>query len=147
MEVINEPLSDDEVQRFEQEYQESINNRSDQVDQAKLNLAWALIRSKDKNKTLRGIQLFEELSCSDPKDESRRAYLLYLAAAYFKIKDYDYAMKIIDKLLEQEPKNQQAIRLKEEMAKRVKRQAITGAAVVTGAITAIGLGLLMLKKR
>lgn len=56
-------------------------------------------------------------------------------------------MKIIEKLLEQEPQNQQAIRLKEEMDKRIKRQALTGAAIVTGAATAIGIGLLMLKKR
>ena len=87
MEVINEPLSDDEVQRFEREYRDAVNADSDHINQAKLNLAWALIRSKDKNKTLRGIQLFEELSQADQKDDSRRAYLLYLAAAYFKISE------------------------------------------------------------
>lgn len=88
------------------------------------------------------------------EDEGRqRECIYYMSAGYLKLKEYKKADQLVNKILEREPKNSQALDLKNEIKNRMNtgtfltaRQTyldgMIGLALV-GGLAAVGFGLLI----
>ncbi|MCI4377365.1 hypothetical protein PGIGA_G00202830 [Pangasianodon gigas] len=96
-------------------------------------VAWG---SKFTNDIRKGIQLLEELVQKSTKDD-QRDFLFYLAVAYYRLKEYEKALKYIRILLKNEPGNKQAIELEKLINQALKKDGLVGMAIVGG----IGLGV------
>lgn len=104
--------------------------------ETKFEYAWCLIRSKYTDDIRKGIVLLEELVQKATKDDSRD-FLFYLAVAYYRLKEYERALKYIRTLLKNEPGNKQALELEKLIDKALKKDGLVGMAIVGG----IGLGV------
>ena len=68
-----------------------------------------------------------------------RIYLYYLALAHHKVHENGDAMKAIDRLLADEPNNQQARTLKRDIDDEVTKDGAIGMAMVAGAVAVVGI--------
>ena len=107
--------------------------------------ASCLVRSKYKDDIRKGISMFNEL-CQG--DHDTRDFVFFLALGYYKLGELTTAKKFIQRLLTIEPRNSQAIELKEMIESKATRDGAIGIAV-TGGLVALGgalLGIMFAKK-
>lgn len=79
--------------------------------------------------------------CSDIYEHEparRRECLYYLALGHYKLKNYTEAKKFLDRLLEKEPNNMQAISLNGMIERDVKSEGLVGMAIAGTAVTIMG---------
>lgn len=94
----------------------------------------------------KGINLLEDLCERHP--EGKRDYIYYLAFGYARLQEYNISLKYIEKFLQIEPNNEQALQLqmlvKEKRMDSAKKGAavVGGAAMIAGGLLALGFGLL-----
>ncbi|KLO08047.1 TPR-like protein [Schizopora paradoxa] len=112
--------------------------------QTTFNYAWALVKSSRKDHQEKGVLLLQKLYKDDPS--RRRESLYFLGVGYYKLGKYTDAQKIIGKLLEKEPTNEQAISLNQEIENKLTSEAYIGGSIVAGAVAVAG-GLLFLGLR
>ncbi|XP_073403229.1 mitochondrial fission 1 protein isoform X2 [Dendrobates tinctorius] len=93
--------------------------------------AWCLIRSKYTADIQKGALLLEDLLPKGNKDE-QRDYLFYLAVAHHRLKEYEKALKYVKTLLNNEPKNTQALELQKIIDKKMQKEGLVGMAIVGG---------------
>ncbi|RDD46057.1 Arf-GAP domain and FG repeat-containing protein 1 [Trichoplax sp. H2] len=110
---------------------------------ATFNYAYGLIFSRANEQVKKGISLIEELCYSG---EDQRDYLYLLAVGHFKLKDYNYALKYIERVLAIEPSNNQGNRLKQLIMKNMQIDGLKGIAIV-GGIIAVAAGVAFAIKR
>ena len=105
--------------------------------QTKFNYAWGLIKSSRRNDQLEGTKLLTEIYKDNP--ERRRECLYYLALGHFKVGNYSDARKFNNVLIEREPRNMQALSLRQLIDDRVAKDGYVGMAIVGSAIAIGGL--------
>ncbi|KAI9197454.1 uncharacterized protein BJ171DRAFT_519577 [Polychytrium aggregatum] len=135
------PLSQQEIEVLHQQY---ISEGDKVRPQTKFNYAWALVRSKSKSDQLRGVSLLADIYRETPS--RRRECLYYLALGEYKLGNYRNARKYNDNLLNLEPKNSQALALRQTIDERVRKDGIVGVAIVGGVVALIGALTLSLLK-
>jgi hypothetical protein len=86
MDLLDDNIRDEQINEFKQALLETQDKSPREKMDAEFSLAWALVRSQTKSNIVEGINLFELLIAKDPSPDGKRAFLLYLAAAYFKIR-------------------------------------------------------------
>ncbi|KAB5579304.1 hypothetical protein PHYPO_G00193560 [Pangasianodon hypophthalmus] len=133
--VVEDVVAPEDLKRFEKKYSLELAKGAVSKD-TKFEYAWCLIRSKYTNDIRKGIQLLEELVQKSTKDD-QRDFLFYLAVAYYRLKEYEKALKYIRILLKNEPGNKQAIELEKLINQALKKDGLVGMAIVGG----IGLGV------
>jgi len=69
---------------------------------------WCLVRSQYKDDVRKGVSLLEGL-CETNMDQ--RDFLFFISIGYYKLEDYNKALKYVKRLLVIEPQNGQAINL------------------------------------
>ncbi|KAL1917936.1 uncharacterized protein VTP21DRAFT_3770 [Calcarisporiella thermophila] len=109
--------------------------------QTKFNYAWGLIKSRRTDEQRDGVRLFTELP------ERRRECLYYLALANMKLGDYLTAKKFAEKLLEHEPNNTQAQKLRLIIEEKCSRDGYIGMAIVGGLVAAAGIAVAAFMKK
>lgn len=97
-------------------------------DEAKYNFGVALIQTKDKDNQIRGVKLLQEVT-EGTNSELGKASLYFIAYGYFRMQNYREAKNWTEKILEDNPNNQQAIALNELAAENsggnsVKREIL-----------------------
>ncbi|XP_065062122.1 mitochondrial fission 1 protein-like [Rhopilema esculentum] len=97
-----------------------------------------LIKSKYRNDIRKGIELFQDL-CTRGCDQ--RDFLFFLALGYYKLGQWEPAMKCIQRLLNIEPNNHQAIEMKELINKKMNKDGLMGVAIAGGAVVGGILGI------
>ncbi|KAI8079505.1 uncharacterized protein B0P05DRAFT_540858, partial [Gilbertella persicaria] len=85
--------------------------------QTKFNYAWGLIKSTKTDHLELGIKLLTEIYTDAP--ERRRECLYFLAIGNFKLFNYSEARRFNDQLLKLEPRNDQALALKQLIDEKV----------------------------
>lgn len=102
---VNTPLSRSELQvlRIQYDKEEQAGHTSVQT---KFNLAWGLVKSKEREEVTEGVALLSEIYKQEA--ERRRECLYYLALGNYKVSNYADAKRLNDVLLEKEPNNLQA---------------------------------------
>ncbi|KAI8389506.1 mitochondria fission 1 protein [Blakeslea trispora] len=106
--------------------------------QTKFNYAWGLIKSTQPDHLELGIKLLTEIYTDAP--ERRRECLYFLAVGNFKLSDYSEARRFNDQLLKLEPRNDQALALKQLIDDKVSTEGVIGLAIVSG-VVAVGAAL------
>ncbi|KAA0187403.1 hypothetical protein HAZT_HAZT005285 [Hyalella azteca] len=85
----------------------------------------------------RGISLLEELY-QNPDESGKRDYVYFLAVGNARLKDYNQALQYINGLLAVERSNKQVQELKVIIEKRMRGEAVKGAAVAGGVLVGLG---------
>ncbi|KAG2189796.1 hypothetical protein INT46_005184 [Mucor plumbeus] len=106
--------------------------------QTKFNYAWGLVKSAKSEHLELGIKLLTEIYTDAP--ERRRECLYFLAIGNFKISNYSEARRFNDQLLKLEPRNDQALALKQLIDEKVSTEGVIGLAIVSG-VVAVGAAL------
>lgn len=86
---------------------------------------------------MNGIRLLKNIFHEAP--ERRRECLYYLAIAEFKIKNYEEANEYVELLLQLEPSNNQAQKLKKRIDNRVLKDGYIGLSIIGGVILSFSL--------
>ncbi|ODQ65325.1 mitochondria fission 1 protein [Nadsonia fulvescens var. elongata DSM 6958] len=138
------PLSDEELGILRKQYLDE----GDYVCvQTKFNYSWGLIKSLSNDDQQLGVRLLTEVFKDNPN--RRRECLYYLSMGNFKLGDFTTARKYCDILLSKEPRNAQAIRLRQMIEDRLAKEGLIGVAII-GGVVAVGatvLGVLMRHRR
>lgn len=146
-EILNDIVSQEELERFEQKYNRELQSNS-LTNESQFEYAWCLVRSNYSNDMKKGIGLFEDLCRRNP--EGKRDCIYYLAIGNTRLKEYSTAMKYVQAFLEIEPSNQQVISLEEYIKKKMDIEGLKGAAMAGGAALVLGgllgLGFALAKK-
>ncbi|KAJ9080477.1 mitochondrial membrane protein [Entomophthora muscae] len=106
--------------------------------QTKFDLAWGLIRSRNKIDIQEGIRMLHDIYVQQP--ERRRECQYYIALGNYKLGKYTEARVMNSYLLELEPQNPQALALKNLIENKVSRDGLVGMMMVGSVIAAIGVG-------
>ncbi|KAK0174379.1 hypothetical protein PV327_010156 [Microctonus hyperodae] len=146
--MLNEVVSSDDLQKFENIYNEQL--KSSKVTQkAQFEYAWCLVRSKYPADIRKGIVLLEDLFNNDG-DSGKRDCLYYLAIGNARIKEYTKALRYVRAFLQIEPGNKQVQDLETCIKKKMEKEGLVGIAVAGGVIVGLasilGLGIAMAKK-
>ncbi|OZJ04200.1 Mitochondria fission 1 protein [Bifiguratus adelaidae] len=128
------PLSPRELEVLRKQYLKEGEQTSLQT---KFNYAWGLIKSKRSIETKEGVRLLVEIYQESP--ERRRECLYYLALGNYKLGNYTDARKYNDSLLSFEPRNSQALSLRELIERKVAQEGLTGMAIAGGVVTVGGI--------
>ncbi|KAI9355835.1 hypothetical protein BD770DRAFT_390851 [Pilaira anomala] len=129
------PLSPGELEVLRRQY---IKEGEYVTIQTKFNYAWGLVKSSKNENVELGIKLLTEIYTDAP--ERRRECLYFLAIGNFKIKNFSEARRFNDQLLKLEPRNDQAITLKQMIDEKVSTEGVIGLAIVSG-VVAVGAAL------
>ncbi|KAI9296399.1 mitochondrial fission protein [Neoconidiobolus thromboides FSU 785] len=105
--------------------------------QTKFNLAWGLIKCRERQFVQEGIQILNSIIVEYP--DRRRECQYYIALGNYKLGNYTEARVMNSYILDQEPHNIQALALKNLIEKRVSR-GLMGLFMVGGLVAAIGVG-------
>ncbi|KAL7269865.1 Mitochondrial fission 1 protein [Rhizina undulata] len=105
--------------------------------QTKFNYAWGLIKSMKRNEQQLGVRLLSEIFREHA--ERRRECLYYLALGNYKLGNYAEARRYNDTLLDNEPRNLQALSLKNLIEEKVNREGLIGVAIIGSVALAAGL--------
>ncbi|KAI1006977.1 hypothetical protein K3495_g1242 [Podosphaera aphanis] len=105
--------------------------------QTKFNFAWGLIKSDARQEQQEGVRLLTEIFRSSA--ERRRECLYYLALGNYKLGNYAEARRYNDLLLEKEPENLQADRLRVLIDEKVAREGLMGVAILSGVAVVAGI--------
>ncbi|GAN03938.1 mitochondria fission 1 protein [Mucor ambiguus] len=129
--------------------------------QTKFNYAWGLVKSSKTEHLELGIKLLTgkmvaaklfrnvffnmafvpgKLEIYTDAPERRRECLYFLAIGNFKISNYSEARRFNDQLLKLEPRNDQALALKQLIDEKVSTEGVIGLAIVSG-VVAVGAAL------
>ncbi|XP_034532816.1 mitochondrial fission 1 protein [Notolabrus celidotus] len=134
--VVSDVVAPEDLLKFEKKYNNEL-VKGAVSKETKFEYAWCLIRSKYTDDIKKGIVLLEELVQKSSKEDSRD-FLFYLAVAYYRLKEYEKALKYIRTLLKNEPGNKQALDLEKLIDKALKKDGLVGMAIVGG----IGVGVM-----
>ncbi|XP_047131421.1 mitochondrial fission 1 protein isoform X2 [Hydra vulgaris] len=140
-------IREEDFSRFQNSYNAEL--RSGKVSpETQFQYGWCLIKSQYKDDIRKGIKLLEAL-CATNMDS--RDFLYFIALGYYKLSEYDKALRFVKRLLNIEPNNAQAKELEKSIESKMKSDGVMGIAMVGGAaIAAVGgivLGLLLAKRR
>ncbi|XP_073403227.1 mitochondrial fission 1 protein isoform X1 [Dendrobates tinctorius] len=128
--VLDDLVAVDDLMRFEKKYLAELSAGS-LSKSTQFEYAWCLIRSKYTADIQKGALLLEDLLPKGNKDE-QRDYLFYLAVAHHRLKEYEKALKYVKTLLNNEPKNTQALELQKIIDKKMQKEGLVGMAIVGG---------------
>lgn len=137
-----------DIQKHETAYNEEV--LSGRVSSAtQFNYACFLIQSRYPGDVKRGINLLEELY-QNPDESGKRDYVYFLAVGNARLKEYNLALQYLNGLLAVEPNNKQVKELKTTIDKRMRGEALKGAAVASGVLVGlgaiVGLGFALAKR-
>ncbi|XP_031624636.1 mitochondrial fission 1 protein [Contarinia nasturtii] len=136
-ELLNETVSQAELQKFEKNYKREVEEKGTQVAvQTQFEYAYCLVRSEYPADIKKGIFMLEDLA--QKHSEGNRDYIYYLAIGNARIKHYSVALKFCKAFLQIEPNNQQAITLEEHIRKKMEKETMAGVAVAGGAALVLG---------
>ncbi|XP_018012798.1 mitochondrial fission 1 protein [Hyalella azteca] len=128
--------SSDDIRKHEEAYNKEL--MSGPVSSStQFNYACFLIQSKYPGDVRRGISLLEELY-QNPDESGKRDYVYFLAVGNARLKDYNQALQYINGLLAVERSNKQVQELKVIIEKRMRGEAVKGAAVAGGVLVGLG---------
>ncbi|RKF64061.1 Mitochondrial fission 1 protein [Erysiphe neolycopersici] len=105
--------------------------------QTKFNFAWGLIKSNIRTEQQEGVRLLSDIFRTSP--ERRRECLYYLALGHYKLGVYSEARKYNSLLLEKEPGNLQADRLRGLIDDKVTKEGLMGVAIISGVAVVAGV--------
>ncbi|XP_077645632.1 mitochondrial fission 1 protein [Lonchura striata] len=108
--------------------------------QRRFEYGWGLVRSRYRQDTARGVALLSELLPETPPQE-QRDILFYLALGYYRLKEYERSLELLERLLAAEPQNAQVQRLRGRVRNQLRRDGLVGAAIVGGVVVGVA-GLL-----
>ncbi|KAF2357125.1 Fis1 C-terminal tetratricopeptide repeat [Trinorchestia longiramus] len=140
--------SSEDIQRHEEAYNKEMMSGM-VTSSTQFNYACFLIQSKYPGDVRRGISLLEDLY-QNPDESGKRDFVYFLAIGNARLKDYNRALQYIDGLLAVEKSNKQVQELREIIQKRMRGEAVKGAAVAGGVLVGlgaiVGLGIALAKK-
>lgn len=125
----------EDTEKYRQEYEDQV-MKGEVDNKTKFQYSWCLVHSSGYKHFKMASVLLEELF-KDGSEEMKRDTLFYLALVETKQKHYCTAKKYIEAFLSVEPNNVQAIQLKQYIEMKLKKDGITGMALV-GAATVFG---------
>ncbi|XP_055937834.1 mitochondrial fission 1 protein-like [Argiope bruennichi] len=143
--LLNYNVSAEDREMYQKAYEEQ--QAAGEVElQTKFQYACCLTHSKNHHDLKQASVLFEELF-KEGTEELKRDSLFYLSVVETKLKDYLKAKKYVEAFLSVEPSNVQAEQLKCYIEKHLKKDGITGMALVGtaaifGGATAVVVGTL-----
>ncbi|TQS34742.1 hypothetical protein Golomagni_04863 [Golovinomyces magnicellulatus] len=105
--------------------------------QTKFNFAWGLIKSNSRPEQQEGVRLLSDIFRTSP--ERRRECLYYLALGNYKLGNYGESRRYNDLLLEKEPANLQASRLRGLIDDKVTKEGLLGVAILSGVAVVAGV--------
>ncbi|RKF75905.1 Mitochondrial fission 1 protein [Golovinomyces cichoracearum] len=105
--------------------------------QTKFNFAWGLIKSNFRPEQQEGVRLLSDIFRTSP--ERRRECLYYLALGNYKLGNYGESRRYNDLLLEKEPANLQASRLRGLIDDKVTKEGLLGVAILSGVAVVAGV--------
>lgn len=147
--IIEDTVSDDEIARLAQLYEETKQIGGEVESQSRFNYAYALLRSSHEQDIQKGITMFENLYQAGDSS-TRRDSVYYVAIGHTRLKKYKLALDCVETFLKNEPNNHQAQRLREEIKHRLTQDGLRGIAIASGAAIVIGglisLGISLAKK-
>uniref|UniRef100_UPI000B4DD570 mitochondrial fission 1 protein n=1 Tax=Lonchura striata TaxID=40157 RepID=UPI000B4DD570 len=73
--------------------------------------------------------------------QEQRDVLFYLALGYYRLKEYERSLELLERLLAAEPQNAQVQRLRGRVRNQLRRDGLVGAAIVGGVVVGVA-GLL-----
>lgn len=129
--TISSPLSHDELDILRKQFYSEGQFVSLQT---RFNYAWGLIKSDSVPDQQLGVKILADLFKDAP--ERRRECLYYLSIGCFKLNDYSNARKYADILLELEPQNRQAGKLRQIIEDRLAKEGLIGVAITSTVIAA-----------
>lgn len=103
-----------------------------------------LIKSRDVKNIQEGIGIIQDHLCKPGKD--CRDALFYLSLGFYRLKEYQNALQVIDRFLEFEPNNSQANELKSRIVNNLNtfgKSALIGGALLGAAGIAAVAGLII----
>lgn len=131
---MDDSLTVDDVKRFEVAYNAEL-ERGKVSSETQFSYAWCLIKGNDKTDILKGVLLLQGL-CQSGTDQ--RDYLFFIAQGYYKLGEYKKALRYINRLLQIEPTNRQAIELQEKINDQMKKDGLIGLGILGGTALVMG---------
>ena len=133
--IITDYISDEELHTFEDNYDKAC--KAGHVDPTlQFEYGWALIRSQYKDDVRKGVNLLSGL-CNTNIEQ--RDFLFFISIGYYKVEEYNDALKYVKMLLAIEPNNGQGISLQEAIKQKLKKRGAIGMALVGGAAALVGV--------
>jgi len=146
LEAALQVVSATQLERFRGIYENQL-TRGPPSAKAQFDYASSLIRSTIRADMQLGVLLLEDLFHKTSDETAKRDCLFDLAVAHFRLQEYDKAIKYVSAILRVEPRNRSALELRDHIEKMRRKDAVIGAAIIGGAVLAvggiIGLGVLI----
>ncbi|XP_061431228.1 mitochondrial fission 1 protein [Lethenteron reissneri] len=133
--ILNDFISAEDLMKFEKKYNAEM-AKGPLSPATQFEYAWCLVRSRHSEDVKRGVRLLEEL-CHNAKGDELRDYLFYISIGYYRLKDYEKALKFVKTLLRKEPTNQQALQLEKLINKAMQKDGLVGMAIVGGVVVGL----------
>jgi fission 1 protein len=137
LEELKQPLSAQQLQILKSQLESENPNPSPQ---SQFNYAWGLIKSSNHKHVASGIEILRHLY--QDNEDLKRECLYYLSLGSYKIGEYGRSRQYVEKLLEIDPNNMQAMGLKTSIEDKITNDGLIGLGIGTGAV-AIGVGVLV----
>ena len=131
-------MDQDHTLKLKRTYEQELSNNT-LTFETKFAYAWALGKSDSNVDLNEANTLYKELLVEFP-DMSRDLYFL-LSETHLKIGKFELSKMYVNKVLEIESKNKQAISLLKKIKEKEKREATIGVLSVAGAAVAAGIAL------
>lgn len=148
-EIIEHTISEEEIEKYREIYEESKSAGGEKETQAKFDYAIALLKSRELENVREGITMLETLF-QHGDHSARRGYLYFVSIGHIRLFQYKQALDCVETLLRHEPDNHQAKHLRDEIKRRLRKDGLIGMAVAGGAVAVIGgiisLGISLSKK-
>ena len=133
--IIKDTITEEDLLGFEQTYNTAVKENA-VTPEVRFEYGWCLIRSNYKDDVRKGVALLEGL-CETNMDQ--RDFLFFISIGYYKLDDYNKALKYVKRLLMIEPNNQQALSLEGLIKEKVKSRGLMGMAMVAGVAGLFGV--------
>ncbi|XP_052214399.1 mitochondrial fission 1 protein-like isoform X2 [Dreissena polymorpha] len=135
--ILNDIVDANDLRKFRHQYEEQC-GRGVPSEKAQFEYSICLVRSRGEQEIKHGIALLEDLFKRTHDPGTRRDCLYYLTLANTRIKNYEQALTFSDAFLKIEPMNRQVKDLQHYAKIQLRKEGLTGMAIVGGAALALG---------
>lgn len=132
------PVTNQDIAITEKRFVDELRKNGNTTVQTKFEYAWLLINSTDTKDIKRGIGYMEDLT---KIPDRRRECLFFVAMGNKNIGELSKARLYATELLKEEPNNQQALKLLQEIENKFKKDATIGL-TIAGVVVAAGAVIL-----
>ncbi|EDO35234.1 predicted protein [Nematostella vectensis] len=131
---MDEITSAEDLKKFEDIYIREASN-GEVTANTQFNYAYCLVRSNSKNNIVKGASLLQGL-CHSGTDQ--RDYLYFLGEANYKLHEYKTALKYVNRVLQIEPQNRQALELQDKIQSQMQKDGLLGLGILGGTAFILG---------